>query len=301
MLSDPRAGPGSLIIGLCPAMFARALKSLFSRPSTAAASFSAAFALYQEGRLEEALAHCDRIKDASNADVDYLRGLITERQGDLKAAVRHFRAASTVRPEEASFQYSLGQAELGLGLISSGRLALDRFLAVAPEDDARRVPALVAWARTLSPTDPARESLLDRASIQAEADPTAALQLADASYADDDIVRARRSLGWVRGDAQSAASVRRAMMLPAIYQSRQHIIETRETLARDLAELMSAPLVPVAMPEHAIGVLPFYLAYHNASNADLMRHVGQVMRKATGWHASPVQRKPQGRIRAGFV
>ena len=38
-------------------MFARALKSLFSRPSTAAASFSAAFALYQEGRLEEALAH----------------------------------------------------------------------------------------------------------------------------------------------------------------------------------------------------------------------------------------------------
>ena len=75
MLSDPRAGPGSLIIGLCPAMFARALKSLFSRPSTAAASFSAAFALYQEGRLEEALAHCDRIKDVSNADVDYLRGL----------------------------------------------------------------------------------------------------------------------------------------------------------------------------------------------------------------------------------
>jgi predicted O-linked N-acetylglucosamine transferase (SPINDLY family) len=91
------------------------------------------------------------------------------------------------------------------------------------------------------------------------------------------------------------------MMLPAIYESRDHIEEIREGFARDLDNLMESPLGPIASPEHAIGVLPFYLAYHNANNATLMRRVGEVMRKATGWHAMPVGRERHGRIRVGFV
>ena len=286
-------------------MLLRALKSLLRSPTATATGFSEAFALFGQGKLDEAERACADVRNAPAADLSYLRGLIAERRGHLQAALSHFRAAAEARSEEPSFHFSIGETLLALGDPASALVELELFLSLAPAGDGRRVKATLTcadccWA---SGHEATAQEWRQRAMDLTAGDAAAAYQVADACYEDSDVDRARACLAPIPGALATAALIRRAMMLPAIYASRDHIKTARERLENDLDDLLGQAVQAIEAPESLIGVLPFYLAYHNENNAELMRKVCRVMRRAypaamTG--AAP-RRDAGARIKVGFV
>ena len=98
--------------------------------------------------------------------------------------------------------------------------------------------------------------------------------------------------------------MRRALLIPSIYDSRQEIDAVRERFSTELDELLELAAAPVADPDTAIGTMPFYVAYHNAVNRDLLRKLCAVMRRvyrpADDLRALAPARA-SGRLRVGFV
>jgi protein O-GlcNAc transferase len=97
--------------------------------------------------------------------------------------------------------------------------------------------------------------------------------------------------------------MRKILLLPAVYESNAQIDATRERLAAELDEASALDRPIVTDPVRQIGVLPFYLAYHNRNNAALLRNVCRAVRRsypAAG--ARELSRKRRGgRMRVGFV
>jgi predicted O-linked N-acetylglucosamine transferase (SPINDLY family) len=96
----------------------------------------------------------------------------------------------------------------------------------------------------------------------------------------------------------------RALLLPAIYGSRDEIVHARARLSAELDALLERRLDPVTAPERTIGTTPFYLAYHAANNVALLQKVCAVCRRVyragTGAPRQPLAHGER-RIRVGFV
>ena len=97
---------------------------------------------------------------------------------------------------------------------------------------------------------------------------------------DSDVERAR---GWmdryVHARPQDAAGrLRRALMLPAIVQSKEHIEQVTQRLDAELDAILSERYAPVRQPEFEIGATPFFLAYYGRNPRPLLTKVARACR-----------------------
>jgi protein O-GlcNAc transferase len=278
------------------------LKSLFTRaPEAPHARFAAAFRLYTEGRLDDAERACESVGETLRADVDYLSGLIAQARGDFASA------AVGARGDEANFRYSLGETLAKVERYAEASLQLERFLALADERDPRRVEACLKAAdcQTQLGSEADARTWYERAAAAAGGDSKALTRVAIALFWASRVEEAREvQLGVVGQKEYFPSRVMRALLIPTIYGSRHHISAVRQRLSDDLDELLCAQPEPVSDPDAKVGVLPFYLAYHNAPNRDLLRKVCVIMRRVYCPAAEPQARALRvtgGRLRVGFV
>jgi CRISPR-associated protein Csy1 len=288
-------------------MLSAMLRKLFARaPAAPRPQFTDAFRLYSEGRLDEAERACAHL-DNDRADIDYLLGLIARARGDGTTAAARFAAAAEARPGEATFRYSLGEALAALGRHEAAAGEFERFAALAPPDDPRRVQAhlLVADCREHLGDDAGARTWYESAAAEAGNDPAALTQVVFA-LRDVDRVEAAREVQSraIRVRQDLASRARRALLIPAIYDSREEIAAVRRRFAVELDELLQLAPAPVVDPDTAVGTMPFYLAYHNAANRDLLRELCAVMRRVYRPADEPRALTPTrapGRLRVGFV
>lgn len=106
----------------------------------AAARYQEVVRLVQGGRLQEAEAACIELAEvaALNAPVAFLRGLIAFQQNDVASAVERIAAAAGAAPDNPGYHATLGAILLEHGDPADARAALERAVALNPDDTASR-------------------------------------------------------------------------------------------------------------------------------------------------------------------
>lgn len=265
--------------------------------------FSTVYGLYEQGRLDEAQRACDALCGVARADIDFLRGLIARKRGDFATAESAISAALDSRPEEATFHHEMAKVQLSLERYGKAIEAFERFLGCAPPEDSRRVFACVTAAACcieLGDHDGVR-SWFERAR---EMDPSnAAILISGVLFDAGKVDEARLEMAAAPRAGAYLPRLRRALMIPAIYQSRDEIEATRERVSRELDELLTHERPErTNSPVYEIGLTPFYLAYHNSNNVEIMKAVCGAMRRAYAPPPSAVEgARRAGRIHIGFV
>lgn len=156
---------------------------------------------------------------------------------------------------------SLDEAARQLAQAPDTRLMLR--LAAALQDRGRGGEAL-DWYRRILEIDPRNaDALLCLAVLHEEADVEQARGFMDRYIA-------------VRADA--AGRLRRALMLPAIAESVEHIERVTTRLERELDELLHGRFAPLRQPEFEVGATPFFLAYYGRNPRPLLAKVAQACR-----------------------
>ncbi|HTO50085.1 MAG TPA: tetratricopeptide repeat protein [Burkholderiales bacterium] len=282
------------------------LRALFARAKAPPRlQFADVFRLYAEGRLDEAERACATLDDAPRADVDYLLGLIAQARGEIALAAERFGAAVRARGEEATFHYSLGEALAKLERYEGAAEQFERFAELADTSDPRCVKArlYVADCRAELGDEPGARRWYERATTAAGSDPAALTQVVFALRETGRVEEARDVQSHaIRVRQDLVSRVRRALLIPAIYDSREEIDAVRRRFSAELDELLRLAPAPVADPDTAVGTMPFYLAYHNAANRDLLRKLCAVMRRVYRAPTDPLAPpRTSGRLRIGFV
>ncbi len=157
------------------------------------------------------------------------------------------------------------------------------------QDSGRAEEALDCYRRILEIDPENREALLCLAVLREDADVEEAR-----SYMDRHI-RARPD--------DAAARLRRALMLPAIPQSSEHIDRISARLEEELDELAHGARAPVRQPEFEVGATPFFLAYYGRNPRPLLEKVARACR-AVYPTETECRRKPFAsgkRLRIGFI
>jgi protein O-GlcNAc transferase len=122
---------------------------------------------------------------------------------------------------------------------------------------------------------------------------------------DVDIDEARRYMDrhiHARPD-DAAGRLRRALMLPAIPQSSEHIDRITGRLEEELDELAHGARSPIRQPEFEVGATPFFLAYYGRNPRPLLEKVARACR-AVYPTETECRRKPFAsgkRLRIGFI
>jgi predicted O-linked N-acetylglucosamine transferase (SPINDLY family) len=289
---------------------ARALRRLFSvaKPPDPAEVLGRVMALVSAGDLAGARASA-ALLEAPAVSLEYLeyaRALIAEGEGDLAAALGHAGAAMREFPGEPVYWLKCAQLTAGLG---RHRDSVDLYRRLIDLEDGpfRSDPAILfdfAAACEKSGDAAATVDLLERL-LALRPDHAAAranLSMLLALAGRDAAARAHMNI-LLRGGDSLAGRLKRAMMLPAIHESLEHIAEVRGTLARELDELLDMPVEDLREPAYEVGLAPFMLAYQGCDNTALLRKLGQVVRRHYR-AASSTDRadcRPGARIRIGFV
>jgi predicted O-linked N-acetylglucosamine transferase (SPINDLY family) len=188
------------------------------------------------------------------------------------------------------------------GAVRDLSAALER---LAP-DDARRTPLELRLAIGLYECQrlPEAERVL-RALLERDPDcPGALIQLAMLRFVDSDAAQARGLMErYIARHADAGSRLRRALMLPMILQSKEHIDRVRAELEADLERLARERLQPLSHPEGEVLLTPFYLAYHARNNRELL---GRLCRAYRTHYAARTQIGRRlfahgTRLRVGFV
>lgn len=232
--------------------------------------------LLQEGALAEADKACTACAEAAAAeraaDPELHSGLaaILEKLGQYERAARHFGLALDALP-----------------LSDPGRPRMMLRLAASLQDCNKQAEA-EGWYRKILEVDPGnRSALLCLAVLREDADVGEARALMDR---------------YIAADGGGAGRLRRALMLPVIFQSGEEIESIRARLDRDLDEILSRKLPPVEHPEFEVGSTPFNLAYHGRNNAGMLRKVARACRSMYPGRTECAPRpRSGGPLRIGFV
>lgn len=290
-------------------MLSDLVRRLFARPRRSTqADFGAAFQLLREGRLDAAEHAASALRGLPLADVAYLRGLIARERGDLAAAASFFELAVGEREAEGTFRLGLAEVLIGLRRFADAAEHLARFVELPAASAPRRAAACVKCAECRLALDDPRGAYewYERALALAPDDP-GVLSPAIAFLRDDSRIPAARALADRRrrlAPDDAAHAIEHALLLPAIYGSRDEIAAARARVAAELDALAERPLAPVTAPERSIGTTPFYLAYHAENNVALLRKACAVCRRVyPAATAAPHRLLAHGerRIRVGFV
>ncbi len=286
-------------------MLLRKLARLLRPAETAVPDFASGHALLEGGRIEDAAAIADALCEqaASVANGHYLRALIAERQQRPAEAMVEARAAILAAPAEPAYRLQLAEWLYTTGDFTGAALEYEAALAI-PENPFARDP--VVLFRAAGACERARmleqaQMRLEQALVARPDFPEARVNLATLVAMQGDAVRARAMIGGLRSTSPGLR-LRRALFLPAIAASREHIAEVRERLGRDLDELLEAKDFVLREPEIEVGLTPFRLAYHGEDNLPLLRKLAALIRRGYAVPQDPPPRpKHAGRFRVGFV
>jgi protein O-GlcNAc transferase len=155
--------------------------------------------------------------------------------------------------------------------------------------DSGRVADAQAWYRRILELEPKNaDALLCLAVTQEDADLEEARRLMERYIV-------------LRPDA--AGRLRRALMLPAIAQSKAHIEQVAQRLEQELDELASGRFAPLQQPEFEVGSTPFFLAYYGQKPKDLLVKVARACRVVYPTETECRHRlfASGARLRIGFV
>jgi predicted O-linked N-acetylglucosamine transferase (SPINDLY family) len=130
--------------------------------------------------------------------------------------------------------------------------------------DRNRLDEALAWYRRILELEPGNsDALLCLAVLQEDAD----------------VEQARRFMDrYIAVQQDAAGRLRRALMLPAIVDSKEHIDEVTGRLEQDLRELTSERYAPIRHPEFEVGATPFFLAYYGRNPKPLLAKVARACR-----------------------
>ncbi|HYC14016.1 MAG TPA: tetratricopeptide repeat protein [Stellaceae bacterium] len=196
---------------------------------------------------------------------------VLERLGDYEGAVEHFR-----RSLDALAPSDPGRPRAMLRLAASLQ-------------DCNKVVEAQQWYRKILEIDPANPAALLCLAVLVE---------------DGDVSEARGLMDrYIAADAGGAGRLRRALMLPVVFQSVDEIESIRTRLDHDLDGILSRRFPEIGHPEFEVGSTPFNLAYHGRNNAGLLRKVARACRSVYPGRTecSRGARSPGGPLRIGFV
>ena len=286
-------------------MLLRKLARLLRSDEPSTPDFAAGHALLEAGRLKEAAAVADALcaNAASLANGHYLRALIAQREQRLSEALAEARAAIRAEPAEPAYRLQLAEWLFSSADYTGAALEYEAALSLPDNPFARDALVLFKAAGACE-----RARMIEQAQLRLEQAlaarpdfPEARVNLATLVAIQGDAVRARAMIDALRSTSPGLR-LRRALFLPAIATSREHIIEARERLGRDLDELLEAKDFVLREPEIEVGLTPFRLAYHGEDNLPLLRKLAALIRNGYAVPQDPPPRpRHGGRLRVGFV
>ena len=282
-------------------MLGSLLRRVLRRPGRT--TLASAYALYEQGRWDDAERAAGAIADVPPADVLFFRGLIARGRGELTRSAALIQAALAERADP-SFHLMLAQVLAGLGRHGESLEHYAQFFDSKP-DAASEAAALQGAANCFIEAGDVAQAVerLRRAVALAPEDATARESLAVALWRASRIEEARNAIDSSVAAHIPGARIRRALLLPSVYASEEHIEQVRERFDAELDEILDAPAAALADPVSRVGILPFYLAYHNRNNAGLMAKFCRVARQAypaAAAHERPRKRRG-GPLHVGFV
>ena len=247
---------------------------------------------------------------ANRPDADavaaYAHALICEASGDLRAAANHAATAMRAAPDEPVYWLKCAQLDAASGQHGQAAAHYARLVALADAPFASDPDILFEFAAASQNSgnmDGAvglLERVLELQPTHAQARSNLAMLLALSARGDE--ARAQMNILLDRADSV-AQRLKRALMLPAIHESGEHISQVRERFSRELDELADLPVADIAEPALDIGLVPFMLAYQGSDNTALLRKFAQVVRRhypAAG-RSGMVAPPGRPRIRVGFL
>jgi len=207
------------------------------------------------------------------------------------------------RPERL---IALGERAFDAGDYPAAADHLSRVLPRIPPDDPRRTALELRLAIALQECKRVAEAeQLLRAMLERNANLAGALiQLAMLRFMDGDADEARRLMDrYVARHADAGSRFKRALMVPVILQSNEQIDQVRKRLGRELDQLATERVKPLAHPEGEVLLTQFYLAYHARNNRELFRKLCRAVR-AHYKTRTEIARRPfahGSKLRIGFV
>ncbi|HXC37343.1 MAG TPA: tetratricopeptide repeat protein [Burkholderiales bacterium] len=240
----------------------------------------------------------------------YLQSLIASRRGDEGLALERIRAAEAAKPAEPVYWLRAAELSFARGDANASAERYERLLALPGQPFVNDPHLLFAAAGAMerSGNNGRAMELLRRAIELRPEFPEARTHLAVLLQMEGKTADAREQMHHVLRTAPSpSARLKRALMLPLIYDSTADIDAARKDLSRELDDLLAEPRLEFRDPNRDIGMTAFPLAYHGRSDLDLMRKFASVVRRGyTAAAASldrgfPRRRTPGGRLRVGFV
>ncbi len=207
------------------------------------------------------------------------------------------RAQSCQSPQAFALSL-LGNLKHAQGDLAQARQALEEALALDSADKAIRIDL----AEVLKDMGLFEAAL---ALMEGNSDADGLCALGNIRKAMGDTLGAKTAYGAALiQKADASIQAKRALLLPVIAQSQDHILQCRADLQRQLEEMI-ADKVRIADPERDVGSTLFHLAYHGLNDRALMELAATFWRQASpslNFHAAHVQRwQPGKRLKIGFV
>ncbi len=284
--------------------FARALEL---KPDCAEAHNNLGLVLMEAGRREEAQASFTRALEIApnSAEAHYNLGNLFLDAGKLKEAERSFVRALEHKPDYAEVYNNLGNVLKDTGQAEEAAASYGRALEINPD----YAEAHYNLGNLLKETGRLEEAQASYArALEIKPDLAGALNnlgnlLRDNGYLDAAADTFKRLLA-LDGD-ELRFRIRKALMLPPIAPSQDHMASRRETMAGAMAAITEEGGT-LDDPAHSIGATNFYLAYHGLNDRDLQRAIaGMYLRVCPSLAEETGREQLQGRdsrkIRVGFL
>ena len=238
----------------------------------------------------------------------FAEGTRLAQAGQLQAAVQRLRRAVDLKPDHAEAHFNLGSACRDLGDLDAALAAYRRAAELRPQS---ADPFLAAGAvlnelrRPQEAVEPLTRALVLNRNIAEAHHELGNAHTALGNWREAlEHFRSALALFPQRADARWAAAM---AQIPAIYASAAEPEERRRAFAADLAALEQWSTTAPEGAHRAVAVhQPFYLAYQEVSNRELLERYGRVCADLMGrWQQraglTVVKRAPDGPKRVGIV
>jgi predicted O-linked N-acetylglucosamine transferase (SPINDLY family) len=308
-------------------------------PGRASSHFDRGEVYRRLGRRAEAQASYEQALrlDPQHVTAQNNLGIVHQERGELDEAEAAFRKAARIGPDQPFVLNNLGTILLGRWKLDEARTFLERAIQLRP-DYAEAHNNLGAVAMKLGRFDEAHASFVRALTIkpgfatalnnlgtvlyetgrytEAATCLEQALRISP-TYVDALIMRAR--VAAMQGQAALARAaidralaiqptdvlkLRSALLLPAIYESSEHLHRERTRLEADLARLATESLA-IENPVDALGSTPFFLAYQGKNDRELLESLATILREAAPEleYVAPHCRESRkdGPIRVGWI
>ncbi|OQY55312.1 MAG: hypothetical protein B6245_19935 [Desulfobacteraceae bacterium 4572_88] len=281
-------------------------KVLELRPNYVEAYNNMGSAFRDQGKYDEAIACYQKALQLKPGYVEAYNnmGTVLKDQGRLGEAIACYQKALKIKPDHAELHNNMGTVLKDMGKLgdaircyqNSLHLKSDNFVAYVNlgnvlQDQGKLDEAIACYQK----------------SLEIRPDYTVAYDNMKNAYisqgkVEEAVVCCEKRLE-IRPDP--GIEVRKALMLPVIYESRDHISHHRKKILQEIESLRSRN-IRLEDPNRQVGSSNFHLAYHGLNDRDIQKQLASFYIQACPdltWEAKPEPRsvKSGTRIRLGIV